>query len=57
MILTLAHLLSFPTCYHRADTLYLCYAIDHASNDEHCPKAAEAFTLKPSDASDSILPL
>lgn len=39
-----------------SDTLYLCYAIDHASNDEHCPKAAEAFTAKPSDMSDSILP-
>ncbi|SPO27628.1 uncharacterized protein UTRI_04336_B [Ustilago trichophora] len=39
-----------------SDTLYLCYAIDHASNDEHCPKAAEAFTAKPSDASESILP-
>ncbi|TKY84562.1 hypothetical protein EX895_006464 [Sporisorium graminicola] len=39
-----------------SDTLYLCYAIDHASNDEHCPKAAEAFTAKPSDVSDSILP-
>ncbi|CDR87290.1 uncharacterized protein SPSC_00416 [Sporisorium scitamineum] len=39
-----------------SDTLYLCYAIDHASNDEHCPKAAEAFTAKPSDISDSILP-
>ncbi|KAJ9479999.1 hypothetical protein PHBOTO_003752 [Pseudozyma hubeiensis] len=39
-----------------SDTLYLCYAIDHASNDEHCPKAAEAFTAKPTDVSESILP-
>ncbi|KIS68401.1 uncharacterized protein UMAG_11088 [Mycosarcoma maydis] len=39
-----------------SDTLYLCYAIDHASNDEHCPKAVEAFTAKPTDVSDSILP-
>ncbi len=41
---------------YSSDTLYLCYAIDHASNDEHCPKAAEAFTAKPTDISDSILP-
>lgn len=39
-----------------SDTLYLCYAIDHASNDEHCPKAAQAFTAKPTDMSESILP-
>uniref|UniRef100_V5EG28 Protein PNS1 n=1 Tax=Kalmanozyma brasiliensis (strain GHG001) TaxID=1365824 RepID=V5EG28_KALBG len=39
-----------------SDTLYLCYAIDHASNDEHCPKAAEAFTAKSTAVSDSILP-
>ncbi|ETS61861.1 hypothetical protein PaG_03968 [Moesziomyces aphidis] len=39
-----------------SDTLYLCYAIDHASNDAHCPKAADAFEAKPSDGSDSILP-
>lgn len=27
-----------------ADALYLCFAIDEASGEQHCPKAAEAFT-------------
>ncbi|SNX85981.1 uncharacterized protein MEPE_04690 [Melanopsichium pennsylvanicum] len=41
-----------------SDTLYLCYAIDHASNDQHCPKAKQAFTAKTSDesVSDSVFP-
>lgn len=28
-----------------ADTLYLCFAIDEASGEQHCPKAAEAVSV------------